>query len=278
MNNEAGEPNGYIFVQEMADFFEKKRENVALTWISVQCSLLFREEFQDLCTPTKYIYLAIMLTCGLRGTNELPFNIKYLARIAGVNRRLMSKGIDELLCADMLTKRERKRERKEKKEQTDRRADAARAGVSVELKNPVGNESENEEKGERLKTVRAADAPAGNAKLSQFSLNDCLRYVEKCIENGDKIANARALATHLQRTGESDAFITAALYPADAEVIARERFGEPTKFSDEPCRECFGAKMSDKGGKGYAPCEHCRNERGKSTGKEPEGVRDDAND
>jgi len=61
------------------------------------------------------------------------------------------------------------------------------------------------------------------------------------------------------------------LYPEKAIEAERETFGEPIIFSDDPCVACFGAKMADADGKGFRACEHCKNERGKSTGLEPEG-------
>ncbi len=86
------------------------------------------------------------------------------------------------------------------------------------------------------------------------------------------------MANHLFKTGEADAFILATLYPVRAEEAEAKSFGEPIQFTGEPCRVCFGAKMSDADGKGFRACVHCKNERGKSTGKEPEGENDNAND
>jgi len=104
---------------------------------------------------------------------------------------------------------------------------------------------------------------------SQFSLSECLRYVNICIGKGEPIQNPKGLASHLYRTGESDPFILAVLYPAENAEREREFYGEPRPFSDEPCTVCFGAKMEIIPNKGARPCEHCRNERGQSTGKEP---------
>ncbi len=93
----------YLYIPMMEEFFRNKRKNDALVWIPVPCSLLFREDFQLICSQSRYIFVAFMLICGIRGKNEIPFNIKYLAQISGVDRRTMSKAIDELLCAKMLT-------------------------------------------------------------------------------------------------------------------------------------------------------------------------------
>ena len=106
---------------------------------------------------------------------------------------------------------------------------------------------------------------------SQFSLSECLQYVNICIGKGEPIQNPKGLASYLYRTGESDPFILATLYPEENEKHEREIYGEPRKFTDDPCTVCFGSKMEIVAGKGARPCPHCRNERSKSTGKEPEG-------
>ena len=110
-----------------------------------------------------------------------------------------------------------------------------------------------------------------NAKQSKFSIEECLKYAELCKADGDAIQNTKALAIKLHKTGEADAFIFNTLFPKEAALAAAENFGEPVKFTDEPCRVCFGAKMANTDGKGARRCVHCKDERGKATGKEPEG-------
>ncbi len=112
-----------------------------------------------------------------------------------------------------------------------------------------------------------------NGHLSQFSLDECLKYVRICEAKGEPIKNAKGLANHLYKTGDSDAFILATLYPEKREKAEREIYGEPKKFSDEPCAVCFGSKMEVVEGKGARPCPNCKNERGQNTGKQPEGTR-----
>ena len=115
--------------------------------------------------------------------------------------------------------------------------------------------------------IKKQSAAAGN--LSSFTLAECLRYVDLCAAKGDNIRNPKGLATNLFQTGKSDAFIRAALFPDEQQKADLEIYGEPIRFTAEPCRVCFGAKMADAGGKGYRKCEHCRNERGIATGFEP---------
>jgi hypothetical protein len=116
---------------------------------------------------------------------------------------------------------------------------------------------------------------SADGHLSAFSLEDCLRYVHLCEMKGDAIKNPQGLAHHLFKTGASDVFIRHALFPEQQAAIEREQYGAPVRFTDQPCRVCFGAKMADAGGKGFRKCAHCRDERGKSTGFEPEGEKGD---
>lgn len=108
-----------------------------------------------------------------------------------------------------------------------------------------------------------------NGHLSEFSLAECLRYVEHCQTKGEQIKNPKGLATHLYKTGESDAFIRAALFPEHHEQKQLEQFGPPRKFTEMPCSICGGTKYETVEGKGARPCPHCINERGRRTGLEP---------
>lgn len=116
--------------------------------------------------------------------------------------------------------------------------------------------------------VKKRSARGGN--LSAFTLEECLRYVERCRIDGQEIKNPRGLAATIFQTGASDAFVRATLYPQKQAEIDGQAFGAPVPFTDEPCRVCFGARMADRDGKGFRKCGHCRNERGKATGFEPQ--------
>ncbi len=105
---------------------------------------------------------------------------------------------------------------------------------------------------------------------SSFSIAEILKYVESEISNGQNVKNPRGLANSLLKSGSADAFVMQTLYPERQTDVDRKIFGEPFKFSDVPCVVCFGAKLSDTDGKGHRACRHCANERGKSTGLEPE--------
>lgn len=148
-------------------------------------------------------------------------------------------------------------------------ADAQNAAVvCVSSENFSKTESANQFENNLLKGNFKGNL-SGVEKRSQFSLEECLKYVEVCLSKGEDVKNAKGLANHLFKTGEADAFIRHALYPEKQTEIDRQIYGEPRRFSDAPCSICFGAKMADADGKGYRKCEHCRNERGKSTGLEP---------
>jgi hypothetical protein len=141
--------------------------------------------------------------------------------------------------------------------------------VCVDSENLFQTEDENP--GDSLKNVPQMNSNGSAKHHSIYSIEECLRYVEACQAKGETVNSPNALANHLHKTGEADALIMATLYPAKQEEIDREQFGAPRQFTDQPCRVCFGAKMADAGGKGFRQCEHCKNERGKSTGFEPKG-------
>lgn len=48
---------------------------------------------------------------------------------------------------------------------------------------------------------------------SIFSLDECFRYVQLCVSEGENIKNPKGLAMSLFQSGNSDAFIQAKLYP-----------------------------------------------------------------
>ncbi len=105
---------------------------------------------------------------------------------------------------------------------------------------------------------------------SDFSLADCLKYVELCQSSGDDIKNARALARTIHRDGSADDLIRATL-PKTREPIAEKRL-----FTDEPCTICKGGKFHVVQGRGAKPCEHCLDEYGERTGYEPARLQESA--
>jgi len=116
-------------------------------------------------------------------------------------------------------------------------------------------------------TKRAAVSVDNNGK-SRFSLAECLRYVQICVSEGENIKNPKGLASSLFQSGNSDAFILAALYPEQTKELEREKYGEPLRFSNEPCSVCFGAKLANPDGKGHRKCPNCIDEKGNATGFE----------
>ena len=119
--------------------------------------------------------------------------------------------------------------------------------------------------------VNSENSPKTNGHKSEFSLEDCFAYVKICETKGEPVKNAKGLASHLYKTGEADAFILAALHPEKTREKEIEIYGEPRRFTDEPCSVCFGSKMEVVEGRGARPCPNCKNERNHSTGKQPEG-------
>lgn len=273
MNSAKDEPECYIYAPKMQKFFAGKRENEALIWIPVECSLLFSYELQQLSTATKYIYVALLLLSGIRGNHEIPFRINYLAQTLGVDKRTVRRGIEELLAAEMLCQKERKTEKTEKKvtAQTDKPAGHAAPENAENPKNTAARCVDFNSFKKHAAEVSDQSHPAANdiGQLSAFTLAECLSYVQLCVAKGEDIRNPKGLATSLFQTGKSDAFIRAAMFPEDQKQADLKTYGEPVRFTTEPCRVCFGAKMADVGGKGFRRCEHCKNERGIATGFEP---------
>ena len=118
--------------------------------------------------------------------------------------------------------------------------------------------------------VSAENFSSNGKPQSAFTLGDCLRYAEICKGRGDPIRSTKALASSLHRTGDGDELIRATLYPAQQAAVDVERYGAPRAFTDQPCVVCHGAKMETVAGKGARPCPNCKDERGRSTGKQPQ--------
>jgi hypothetical protein len=244
------EQTGYLFVPLFNQFRRNLRrdfvKNESTTWIPVECSLLVCYEFAACSLQTRYIFVAILLLCGMRGSDKIPADPRFLAKALSADRRTVEKSIRELVAANLLA--ERKTERKKDETRTDRETEAA------------GADSENLSK--------------TNSHQSQFSLEECLQYVQICETKGEKIISPKGLANHLYKTGDADAFILATLYPKKLAEAEREIYGEPRRFLDEPCLVCFGSKMEVVEGRGARPCPNCKNEKGSSTGKQPEGEKE----
>ena len=220
-------------------------QNESATWIPVECSLLVCYEFAACSLQTRYIFVAILLLCGMRGSDKIPADPRFLAKALSADVRTIKKSIRELLDANLLAEREKDKKKEETRTQKEREPDAVRV------------DSENS-----VKT---------NGHLSEFSLEECLKYVETCRARGENITNPKGLATSLYESGRADAFILATLYPEKNREKEVEIYGEPRRFSDEPCAICYGSKMEVVSGKGARPCPNCKNERGQNTGKQPEG-------
>lgn len=243
------EQTNYLFVPLFNQFRRNVRrdfvKNESATWIPVECSLLVCYEFAACSLQTRYIFVAILLLCGMRGSDKIPADPKFLAKALAADVRTVKKSIRELVAANLLTEREKDKKKEETRTQRERETDAVRV------------DSEN-----CVKT---------NGHLSEFSLEECLKYVETCHARGENITNPKGLATTLFESGRADALILATLYPEKNREKEVEIYGEPRKFTDNPCAVCFGSKMEVVEGKGARPCPNCKNERGQNTGKQPEG-------
>lgn len=249
----------YAYVPIIEEFRAHTKKNEARLWIPVETSLLVRYEFASCSLQTRYLFVAIVLYCGANGLEEIPLDARFMSSVLVADERTVEKSFEELLSRKLLQEREK---REKRKEQTDRKEEKetrfAPVSVSDESLSKSEEENEEEKKEEAVQKI--------NALTSQFSLDECKRYVEAEIRDGATIANANALAMKLFQTGQSDAFIKAKLYPDE---FTREQFGEPVQFSDQPCRMCYGARQAEIKDGRYGKCLRCRNERGQPTGFEP---------
>lgn len=265
-------PTRRAFVPIVREFRGHTRKNEARLWIPIETNLIFRYEFAACSLQTRYIFVAIVLYCGGNRIEEIPLDAKFMASVLVADERTVEKSFGELLSKNLLQER-KEREEKKKEAHTDRQEEIAPdARACVEPVNLFQDASGNENKGEsgQLKIAVAAGANEGS-KHSRFTPEECRRYAEACQSRGERIVSPNALAMHLYKTGEADAFILSTLYPERLAEIDAARLGAPVDFTDAPCAVCFGAKLADAGGKGFRKCEHCRDERGKATGYEPKG-------
>lgn len=263
-------------------------------WIKLHCSILDDYNFSALPDETKFHAVGLMLLAS-RLNNKFPDDEAWLRQKIGANSEINLKILLEIRFLEVI-----REEKPDAKNATNARKSNKTNG---ELASAILDDAENCDSAEQNRTeenrtehnttqqseneTRRAEADAknvvvcdfgnssktyeenGNPKTvnkngSMFSLADCLKYARQ----SENVKNPEGLANTLFKTGSADALIMAKLYPEEA---AREQFGAPIKFTDEPCTACFGAKMSDVDGKGFRACLHCKNERGKSTGFEPKG-------
>ena len=215
----------YTFAPLLQKFRQNLSKNVAdspQTWLPIETSLLIRYEFAALSPQTRYVFLAILLYCGARGTDEIPMDVRFLANALAVDERLLKKSLDELEFSKLLL--ERKKEEKEKRhtEQTDgENENGVVAGADFNSFSGTKTKSENEEVGNKL--IAAAN---DNGHLSRFSMEECLKYAKQ----SEGVRSPNALANNLYQTGNADAFITAMLYPVEARAEDAKIYGQPIGF------------------------------------------------
>ena len=271
-------------------------------WIKLHCSILDDYEFSALPDQTKFHALGLMILAA-RLNNKFPDDERWLRLKIGANSEINLKVLLEIRFLEVFREaktaakntnntrksnkikgkfvkqseklgepEQNRTEEKKTDHTTTQQSERAENGADAKNRVVVGDfskssETENQNENERRGDFNKSDsAVAGGGHLSRFTLEDCLKYALA----SDGVKNPNALANSLYQTGNADAFIMAMLYPRDALAAERETFGMPTDFTNEPCAVCFGAKMADTDGKGYRKCVRCKDERGKSTGFEPQ--------
>lgn len=263
-------------------------------WIKLYCSILEDYEFQQLADAAKFHLIGLMLLAS-RLSNRFPDDSVWLASKIGASEKieieiLIESGFLEVVSDKKEVKTDenfdgkRTTNARKSKKTKDEFASATfktdENGASAEhsreeekrihTEQTRGDDSKSLEE-EKAVRVNLENSSKTNGHRSQFSLEECLRYVQICETKGEPIKNAKGLANHLYKTGDADAFILATLYPERNREKEIEIYGEPRKFTDEPCAVCFGSKMEVVEGRGARPCLNCKNEKGHSTGKQPEG-------
>lgn len=265
-------------------------------WIKLYCSILEDYDFARLPDETKFHAVGLMLLAS-RSNNKFPEDEVWLRAKINAEKEINLERLLEIRFLEVVSdkKGEERNEnfngkrttnaRKSKKTkdefasatfQNEKSCDSAEHSRTEENKTHTEQTraalSPDDVKDEKAVRVNLENSAKTNGHLSQFSLDECLKYVRICESKGEPIKNPKGLANHLYKTGDADAFILATLYPDKCEEAEREIYGEPRKFSDEPCAVCFGSKMEVVSGKGARNCPNCKNERGHSTGKQPVGV------
>lgn len=263
-------------------------------WIKLYCSILEDYDFARLPDETKFHAVGLMLLAS-RSNNKFPDDEEWLRAKINANSKINLQILLEIEFLQIISDKkgaetdenfdgERTTNARKSKKTKDEFASATfkdeKNCASAEhnrteekrthTEQTRGDDSTSPE-GEKAVRVNLENSSQKNGHRSQFSLDECLKYVRICESKGEPIKNAKGLANHLYKTGDSDAFILATLYPEKREEAEREIYGEPRKFMDEPCAVCFGSKMEVVEGRGARNCPNCKNERGQSTGKQPEG-------
>ncbi len=265
-------------------------------WIKLHCAILEDYEFQQLPDAAKFHVVGLSLLAS-RLNNRFPDDARWLAAKIGATEEieietLIESGFLEVVATEKGAKTDESssakratnacKSQKTKDESASATIEATENAASPEHNRTEENKTHTEqtraalsaENEETAVRVNFENSGKTNGNRSQFSLDECLKYVRICAREGEPVKNAKGLASHLYKTGDSDAFILATLYPEKRENAMREIYGEPRKFTEEPCAICFGSKMEVVSGRGARPCPNCKNEKGHSTGKQPEGEKE----
>ena len=201
-------------------------KNRSPVWIKLYSSHLDDYDFLQMKDATKYHIFGLMLLAS-RMNNCLPDDAEWLAQKIGATEKidvelLINYKILEVIKAEKNTTIARKSKKiksnlastEKKKEEytgthTQNRSDCA----SKPSENSVCDFDKN------LKTG-----------LSKFSLEECLRYTNKQIEEGVKVSNPHGFALNLYKTGDADDFIKSLL------DMEKEKFERRMKI--DACNLC----------------------------------------
>ncbi len=277
------------------DAFQHYKERNPI-WIKLYCSLLDDYDFAQLSDETKFHAVGLMLLAS-RLNNKFPDDELWLRAKINAEKeidleKLLEIGFLEVAETEKSGKKIAAKNQTNARKSNETKDEPASADFSDDEMNDSAEEkreeesrihtqqkrgdcapeAEKEEKTEeKTVCVNLENSPKTNGHKSEFSLEDCFAYVKICETKGEPVKNAKGLASHLYKTGEADAFILAALHPEKTREKEIEIYGEPRKFTDEPCSVCYGSKMEVVEGRGARPCPNCKNEKNHSTGKQPEG-------
>lgn len=254
-----------------------------LIWIKLHLSILDDFEFQTLPDSAKFHAIALILLAS-RLANRIPNDAEFVRNKIGATNDV---DLSALVKAKFLQpiRREYKNNSRQIKNDSetietdsetlpeqlppnvirfDKELSHKSQGTNAALDSNLLSQNRTDTEKKRINTDTEQNEPKPvvvSCVGSEFSLTDCLAYVRRCARDGQPIKNEYALAVHLHKTGEADAFIQPLLLP---ETV----FGKPRQFTNEDCKICHGVKF-EMVGRSAIPCENCRDERGNRTGRQP---------
>jgi hypothetical protein len=265
----------YLQIANLSQFQHYKDRNPP--WIKLHAYWLEHYEFQQLPDAAKYQFFMLMLLAS-RMENKIPNDPSWIATKIGASEPVDLAALLRIGVLEPLTPGQpRNRQKVVDKGQlplpdasnmlAERYQDASTEQSRAETEGETEAHTETDTAAASALLAAGevgggASAPAGGSVCSKFSYSEVLRYVVYMAKQpGQNVHNPGGLARRMQEKGYADGEIEKFLRPPPAP--------SKRKFLDQPCTKCFGARKEVVQGKGARDCEHCVDEQGRRTGKEP---------